>query len=389
MKSVAVISTSRADFGHLHWPLQRMQAHPDLDPHLIVTGAHLSPEFGETAAEIERSGFVIAERIECLMSSDTDVGMAKTIGTAILSLADLLGRLRPDLLLLIADRYEMMAPACAALALRIPIVHIEGGEISEGAIDDAVRNALTKMAHLHLTPTMQAKERVLAMGEEEWRVHQVGAPSLDHIVEGNLPDDDELSSAIGFLPDRDTCVVSVHPVTLDEDTTEQAESVFAGLDGQARVVFCFPNADAGSRALIARAREFCAARDNAELFVNLSPRLYWGLLQRSGVLVGNSSSGIMETPTLELPTVNVGSRQKGRTRAANIVDVRAEPKAIADGIRAAMDPNFRASLNGLVNPYGDGCAGQRVADILARVPDRETLLHKASLPLKQGRFEHD
>lgn len=388
MKSVAVISTSRADFGHLHWPLQRMQAHPDLDPHLIVTGAHLSPEFGTTATEIERSGFVIEERIECLMSSDTDIGMAKTIGTAMLSLADVLGRLRPDLLLLIADRYEMMAPACAALALRIPIAHIEGGEISEGAIDDAVRNALTKMSHLHLTPTMEAKERVLAMGEEGWRVHRVGAPSLDHIIEGNLPDDAELSSALGFLPDRDTCVVSIHPVTLDDDTTRQPEAVFDALEGLARVVFCFPNADAGSRALIARAREFCDARDHAELFVNLSPRLYWGLLERSGALVGNSSSGIMETPTLELPTVNVGSRQKGRTQAANIVDVAAKPEAIADGIRAAMDPDFRTSLAGLVNPYGDGRAGQRIADILARAPDRQTLLHKTSLPVEQGRFEH-
>ena len=229
MRTITVISSSRADFGHLYWPLKRMQEHPDLDPQLVVTGAHLSPEFGETVRDIENAGFEIAEKVECLLSSDTDVGMAKTIGVATLSLADLLGRTRPDMLLLIADRYEMLAPASVALALRIPVAHIEGGEISEGAIDDAVRNALTKLAHLHLTPTEEARSRVLAMGEESWRVHRVGAPSLDHIAQGNLPGDAEVENALGFLPDRTTCVASIHPVTLHDQTTLEVESIFHAL----------------------------------------------------------------------------------------------------------------------------------------------------------------
>src|SRR6202035_2778201 len=180
-RKIAVVTTSRADYSHLYWPLRELSAHPDVELKIIAMGAHLSPEFGATIQEIERDGFEIAERIECLLSSDTDVGMAKTIGLATLSLADVLGRMRPDLLLLIADRYEMLAPASVALALRIPIAHIEGGEVSEGAIDDAVRNALTMMSHVHFTSTHAARQRIILMGEEEWRVHRAGAPSLDHL----------------------------------------------------------------------------------------------------------------------------------------------------------------------------------------------------------------
>ena len=180
-RKIAVITTSRADYGHLYWPLRDLSENENVDLKIIALGSHLSPEFGNTIGEIEKDGFRIASRVECLLSSDTDVGMAKTIGLATLSLADHLGEMRPDLLLLIADRYEMLAPASVALALRIPIAHIEGGEMSEGAIDDAVRNALTKMGHIHFTSTVAARERVIAMGEEEWRVHRAGAPSLDNL----------------------------------------------------------------------------------------------------------------------------------------------------------------------------------------------------------------
>src|SRR5215469_4280508 len=180
-RRIAVITSSRADYSHLYWPLHDLSRHPEVDLQLIAMGTHLSPEFGQTVREIEQDGFPIAARIECLLSSDTDVGMAKTIGVATLSLADCLGQMRPDLLLLIADRYEMLAPASVALALRIPTAHIEGGEISEGAIDDAVRNALTKMAHVHFTSTFAARDRVIALGEEPWRVHRAGAPSIDHL----------------------------------------------------------------------------------------------------------------------------------------------------------------------------------------------------------------
>jgi UDP-N-acetylglucosamine 2-epimerase (non-hydrolysing)/GDP/UDP-N,N'-diacetylbacillosamine 2-epimerase (hydrolysing) len=389
MKRIAVLTTSRADFGHLHWPLRRLREHPGLEPLLIVTGAHLSPEFGETVAEIEAAGFAADERIECLLSSDTDVGMAKTIGVALLSLADVLDRLRPDLLLLVADRYEMLAPAAAALALRIPIAHIEGGEISAGAIDDAVRNALTKMSHLHFAPTEAARRRILAMGEEAWRVTRAGAPSLDHLVHGSLPDADALAARLGMRPDRETCVVAIHPVTLRADTTAEAGALFDALAGRRRIVFCFPNADAGSRALIRRATAFCEGRDDARIFTNLPTPVYWALLRDAGCLVGNSSSGIMETGSLGLPTVNVGARQDGRTRGPQVIDVPAEAGAIRAAVDAALDPGFRASLAGMENPYGDGHAGRRIAAALAAAPDRDSLLHKRPLPLAGTAFRHD
>src|SRR5271165_3850232 len=197
-RKIAVVTSSRADYSHLYWPLHDLAAHPEVDLQLIVMGPHLSSAFGLTVEEIERDGIPIAGRVDCLLSSDTDTGMAKTIGVAVLGLADLLGQMRPDLLLLIADRYEMLAPASVALALRIPLAHIEGGEVSEGAIDDAVRNALTKLSHIHFTSTQLARSRVVAMGEPEWRVHCVGAPSLDHLRRSPLLSREQLETRLGI-----------------------------------------------------------------------------------------------------------------------------------------------------------------------------------------------
>src|SRR4030081_4048290 len=211
-RTIAVITTSRADYSHLYWPLRDLSENGNVDLKIIALGSHLSPEFGNTVQEIEKDGFRIDSRIECLLSSDTDVGMAKTIGVATLRLADLFGKMRPDLLLLIADRYEMLAPAAVALALRIPIAHIEGGEISEGAIDDAVRHALTKMSHIHFTSTYEARRRVIALDEKEWRVHRAGAPSLDHLRRATLHTRQELEARMGIALEKSVVVVAYHPV---------------------------------------------------------------------------------------------------------------------------------------------------------------------------------
>jgi UDP-hydrolysing UDP-N-acetyl-D-glucosamine 2-epimerase len=381
-RTIAVVTTSRADYGHLYWPLRELQAHPDVELSLIAMGAHLSPEFGQTVGEIEHDGFTVHERVECLLSSDTDVGMAKAIGVATLGLADVLGRLRPDLLLLIADRFELLAPASVAVALRIPIAHIEGGEVSEGAIDDATRNALTKLAHVHFTPTEAARRRVVAMGEEDWRVHRTGAPSLDHLRRRTLAPREEIAARLGLDLSKPTVMVAVHPVTLARDTLAEADAVFEALGRLPQaIVFCFPNADAGSRTLVTRAEAFCAQNARARLFVNLNPIDYWSLLQHVDMLLGNSSSGIMETPALRLPTVNVGRRQQGRERARNIVDAEAEAGAIVEAASRALQPSFRAGLHGMENPYGDGHAAERIAGVLATVPLGDTLLVKRALPL--------
>src|SRR5579863_5481642 len=224
MRKIAAVTTSRADFTALYWPLRDLASHPDVDLKIIALGPHLSPEFGSTIQEIEKAGLRVDTRIECLLSSDTDVGMAKTIGLATLSLADCLGEMRPDILVLTADRYELLAPASVGLALRIPMAHIEGGEISEGAIDDAVRNALTKLSHIHFTSTFAARERVIAMGEEDWRVHCTGAPALDHLKRGPLLSREELETLLTIDLSSPTMVITFHPATIARDTTREADA---------------------------------------------------------------------------------------------------------------------------------------------------------------------
>ncbi len=363
-----MVTTSRADYSHLFWPLKELAAHPDVELGVFVMGPHLSPEFGNTGADVERDGFPIKARIECLLSSDTDTGMAKTIGLAMLGLADALTAWRPDILLLIADRYEMLAPASVALALRIPMAHIEGGEISQGAIDDQVRNALTKMAHIHFTSTPTARRRVIAMGEEPWRVHHAGAPSLDHLRRSTLLGRAELEERLGIALKAPTVLAAWHPVTILRDTNAEADALFAALDGvKGQLLFVYPNADAGGMALIERTRELAATRPETHVFVNLDAVTYWSLLGQVDAMVGNSSSGIMEAASFALPAVNVGMRQQGRERAANVIDAPAETGAIIAALTEALDPGFRAGIRGMENPYGNGTAATTIARVLATV----------------------
>ncbi len=324
-RRIGVVTTSRADYSHLYWPLRELAAHPQVELGVFALGPHLSPQFGSTIHQIERDGFPIRARIECLLSSDTDTGMAKTIGLAILGLADAFTAWRPDLLLLIADRYEMLAPASAALAMRIPVAHIEGGEVSQGAIDDQVRNALTKLSHVHFTSTDMARNRVIAMGEEPWRVHRAGAPSLDHLRRSQLLDRAALETRLGITLAHPSLLAAWHPVTILADTNAEAGAFFSAMeqvDGQ--VIFVYPNSDAGSHALIQRTTALAGRRPDTRIFVNLDAVTYWSLLGQVDVMVGNSSSGIMEAASFALPVVNVGMRQQGRERARNVIDAPAE-----------------------------------------------------------------
>jgi len=376
-RTIAVITTSRADYGHLYWPLRDLSRYEEVDLRIIALGSHLSPEFGYTIQEMERDGFTISARIECLLSSDSDVGMAKTIGVATLSLADLLGQMRPDLLLLIADRYELLAPASVALALRIPIAHIEGGEVSEGAIDDAVRNALTKMSHIHFTSTHAARQRVISMGEEEWRVHRAGAPSLDHLRRQTLFTREELESRLELELQPPTILVAYHPVTINRDTTQEADALFGALEAlPGQLLFCYPNADAGSRVLIERTKSFLAGRKHGQVFTNLGALTFWSLLRQADVLLGNSSSGIMETGSFALPTVNVGLRQQGRERARNVVEAAPDVDSILSAVAKATSREFRDSLVGMTKPYGEGVASEKIVRVLTAVPLSQELLMK-------------
>lgn len=380
-RRIGVVTTSRADYSHLYWPLRELAARPDVELGVFVLGAHLCPVFGMTVREIERDGFPIRARVECLVSSDSDTGMAKTIGLAVTGLADAFNEWRPDVLLLIADRYEMLAPASAACAMRIPMAHIEGGEISQGAIDDAVRNALTKLAHIHFTSTDLARRRVISMGEEPWRVHHAGAPSLDHVRRSTMLNRAALEAKLGITLQSPSILAAWHPVTILHDTNAEADAFFrAMIDAPGQLIFVYPNSDAGGRALIDRTHALAQHRPNTHLFVNLDPITYWSLLGQVDAMVGNSSSGIMEAASFALPVVNVGMRQQGRERAANIIDAPAEADAIQSALHRALSVEFRNSIRGMENLYGNGTAAQTIARVLATVP-LEKLLIKVPSPV--------
>jgi UDP-N-acetylglucosamine 2-epimerase (non-hydrolysing)/GDP/UDP-N,N'-diacetylbacillosamine 2-epimerase (hydrolysing) len=376
-RKIAVVTTSRADYSVLYWPLRDLAAHPDVDLKIVALGPHLSPEFGCTVQEIEKDGFHVDARIECLMSSDSDVGMAKTIGVATLSLADCFGQMRPDLVVLTADRFEMLAPASVALALRIPMAHIEGGEISEGAIDDAVRNALTKLSHLHFTSTELARARVIAMGEEDWRVHRTGAAALDHLRRSTLLSREQLESRLGIDLGQPTTLITYHPTTIARDTIREADAMFSAIQEMpGQLLCCYPNPDAGSRALIERMESCLRERADRKIFVNLDPVVYWSMLQHVDLMVGNSSSGIIEAASFALPVVDVGIRQRGRERGRNVLTAEPTVASILEKMGIARSEDFRSSLKGMENLYGDGRASERIVGVLASVPLGEELLIK-------------
>ena len=358
-----------------------MQEHEGLEPLLYVAAAHLDDRFGTTIDAVRRDGFEPDAVFDCLDHEDSRAGMGRTVSALSGHLAAQLAEDRPDIMLVMADRYEMLAPACIATAMGIPIAHIEGGEISEGALDQQVRDALTKLAHIHLVPHEQAGERVRGLGEESWRVHVVGSPSLDHLTHSRLPSVAEVERAVGLPLDPPPVVVSIHPVTLQSDGIRDAEALFAALERiDAPYVVCCPNADAGCEQILERGLGFCAERPDAVLHRNLDHLIYWGLLRAAAVLVGNSSSGIMETPAIGLPCVNIGDRQHGRLRARNIIDVEADIDQIVESINRAMAPDFRPSLEGMVCPYGTGDSARRIADALAVNVDRTALLRKHICP---------
>lgn len=353
---------SRAEYGIARPILERILADERLRLVLFATGSHLSTEHGATVNDIEADGFTIDERVEMPLADDTPAAAGAAVGKAVTGFARALSRRRPDLLLVLGDRYEMLAAAVAALPLTIPLAHVHGGEITEGAIDDAIRHAITKLSHLHFASTEEYARRVVQLGEEPWRVTVSGAPGLDNVrlldLDGAGPDVDD-----PFL------LVTWHPVTLEPDAAqEQLDEVLAALtETGLGIAFTHPNADPGRRAIVAAIERFSSSHDGVRVFVNLGTRDYFALMRRAAAMVGNSSSGIVEAASFRLPVVDIGSRQRGRIRGANVLHTDPERSAIAACIRRAVSPGFGAGLTGLVNPYGDGHAAERIVERLATV----------------------
>ncbi len=387
MRRIGVITVARSDYSYYRPLLRGMQAEPEtLELQLIVGGMHLSPAFGRTVTAIEEDGFPIADRVDMLLSSDTPAAVAKSMGLAAIGFAQCFENRRPDLLILLGDLSLMHAAAVAALPFRIPVAHVHGGEITEGAMDDALRHSISKMSHLHFVSTAEYARRLVQMGEEPWRVTVSGAPSLDNLKDLPLLDRAALEARYGLHLSRPPLMVTFHPVTLEVDRTEeQTGELLAALEACGMpAVFSLPNADTGNRTVRRMIEAFVHRRDSAALVDNFGTQGYFSLMAVSAAMVGNSSSGVIEAASFRLPVVNVGTRQAGRVRAGNVIDTDGDRASILQGIRRAVDPAFREGLKDLVNPYGDGHATGRILRILSEIPLDDRLIRKrfVDMPLQ-------
>jgi UDP-hydrolysing UDP-N-acetyl-D-glucosamine 2-epimerase len=353
VRTVGIVTAGRSDYGIYRSLLRAVSADPELDLRLYVTGMHLAPEFGETVAAIEADGYPISERIETLLASDSPEAVAKAMGLGLLGFSQAFSRSRPDVLVVLGDRFEMYAAALAALPFGIPLAHIHGGEVSFGAIDDALRHSLTKLSHLHFVSTETYARRVVQLGEEPWRVTVSGAPALDSLEQQPRLSAEEIEKRFGISLMPPPVLITFHPVTLEHTQTEgQVAELLAALESAALpVIFTAPNADAAGRMVRAAIESYIAGHADARLVENFGQQAYFSILPMVAAMVGNSSSGLIEAASFGLPVVNIGNRQAGRIRGANVIDAGNGRAEILAAIQRALAPEFRAAIRSVENPY--------------------------------------
>ena len=384
MRCITAITFTRSDYNSFVPVLRALDKEPDFQTQLIVSGTHLSPRFGHTVDQIESDRFRIADRVEMEAVSDSPEGVVKSVGVAMVGFAQAFTRLKTDLIILVGDRLELLAAATAALTFRIPVGHISGGDITEGAIDNQVRDAVTRMSHLHFVAMQEHADRVISMGEEPWRVHVTGEPALDLLKDMPLLSRDELTKALGMELRPPVVAITYHPTTLGtRGAKAEVEALLQALNEmQGTFVISAPNADVERDIILDGLQRFTSQHSSARIFPSLGPLNYYSLLSHADLMVGNSSSGIWESPSFRLPVVNIGERQQGRRRAENVVDVASEPEAIRSGIRRALQPDFRSSLSNLRNPYGEGDAAPKIVKVLKQLNEMPSLIQKKTY---QGR----
>lgn len=388
-RRICVVTGTRAEFGHMQWLIHDLHHHPDLELQLIVTGSHLAPEFGMTVREIEAHGFPIAERIEMLVSGDTPVSTGQSMALATIGFVKALDRLKPDLVLMLGDRYELLACAQACLVSCVPIGHIAGGDTTEGAFDEAIRHALTKMSHLHFTTNSVSAKRVIQMGEDPAKVFNFGVPSLDHLKRAKLLNKtqwlESLSADNTFTPRAKNILVTFHPVTLEPGQSEiQMRELFAAIDDLGQdvgVIFTKANADTEGRALNLMIDTYASSRENISVYASLGHMRYLSTLQFVDAVVGNSSSGLYEVPVFEKPTVNIGDRQKGRLAASSVMNCAPTRAEIAGTIRKALATDCR----GTINPYGGGETAKQIIEVISNFDDFKGLQKKHFHMMEEAR----
>lgn len=368
MKRALVVTTTRAEYGLLKPLMEALVADPGFELRTAVSGTHLVPEFGMTVERILEDGFQVDERIDMLVAGDTPAAITKSLGLIVLGMADVLRRLAPDFVVLLGDRYELVGAAMATAVFGIPIVHLHGGEITEGAQDDAFRHAVSKLSHLHFTATEDYRRRVIQLGESPDRVHAVGAIGLDSVRNLELLGRDALARSLGMDLEEPYFLVTYHPVTAAESDAigeiDRLMEALLAMPGH-RAIVTHANADLGGRAINARLRDWTARHPGRIAdFPSLGQLRYLSAMKHCAGVVGNSSSGLIEAPSFRVGTLDIGPRQKGRTRAASVLNVLPQTEAIAAGLRRLVDPAFRAGLATLANPYGDGRTVERIMAVL-------------------------
>lgn len=368
---ICIATGTRAEYGLLKPLLEKMVNDPYFDLKILVTGAHLSPEFGLTYLQIEKDGFNIDEKVEMLLSADTGGSIVKSMGVAMIGFADALQRIDPDLLIILGDRYEMLSLASSALILKIPIAHIHGGEITAGAYDDAIRHSISKMSHYHFASTEQYKNRIIQLGENPNNVYNVGAIGLDNIVSTKLLTREELESELEIRFKKYNYAVTFHPATLDEVSPEiQFRILLDALDEQEDSFFIFTkaNADTNGRIINTLIDEYVALNPlKSKAFSSLGTLKFLSVLKQSNAIIGNSSSGIIEAPSLKIPTINIGDRQKGRTQAGTVINTAVNKNEILRAFEKVRDNDFILSLDKITNPYGNGNTAEKIIDILKKI----------------------
>lgn len=379
MKTITVLTATRAEYGLLSPIIKELKKCDEFSIRLVVTGAHLSPEFGLTYKEILDDGVQIDKKIEILMSSDSPSAISKSMGLAMMSFADYFSDTRPDALLVLGDRYETLAVCCAAMNERIPIIHLYGGETTEGAIDEAVRHCITKMSYLHLTATEEYRKRVIQLGEHPERVISVGSIGVENICNKRLMNKSELEDSIQFSLDKPYAVVTYHPVTLEEKSSKaQFEQLLDAFEQKKDINYIFTkaNADSDGRIINHMIDEYVSTHDNTIAFESLGVQRYLSALKYASMVIGNSSSGIVEAPSFGIPTINIGDRQKGRLKAQTVIDCIPESAGILNAIHKAMSEDFVKACRRAVNPYGDGNTSGKIVEAIKKMMQNDIELKK-------------
>jgi GDP/UDP-N,N'-diacetylbacillosamine 2-epimerase (hydrolysing) len=368
MRKICVITGTRAEYGLLFWTMKALQSDVDVELSICVTGMHLSPEFGLTYKKIIEDGFYITDKVETLLSSDTSVGIAKSIGLGIISFSEVFERIQPDLILVLGDRFEIFAACSAAMVSRIPIAHCHGGEATEGLIDEAIRHSITKMAQIHFTSTEEFKKRVIQLGEQPKNVYNVGALGIENINKLKLLNKNEFEDSINFKLKEINFLVTFHPVTLDSSSAEeQFNELLQALDKYENcgIIFTKPNADTDGRIIIQMIDEYVSKNSSKAIaFTSLGQLRYLSAIQYMDAIIGNSSSGLIEVPSFKIPTINIGDRQQGRVKAVSVIDCEANEFDIKRGIQKAMSQEFKEQIKFIQNPYGEKNSSVEIIKVL-------------------------